>query len=197
MRKFLSVLLVMAVAMVSVFAVTGDKLWITSSVAAVKPEYTMYGATSALNLSDLTGAAVAGESKAAATTLEGGAINANDINVYIAVMQNNAATYKSTTGFTLTVTAGNLTGENGGSVSPSVEAYDGDTPSGEDGTGADFQSVVASHTAPSVTYTVKYPTGVPVAAGALVGTCQFMYAHNASLPVGAYQATIEMLYEAP
>lgn len=197
MRKFLSVLLVMAVAMVSVFATTGDKLWITSTVEAVKPEFTMYGSLSALDPSDLTGATVA-SSDSATSTLAGGHINASDIDVYIAVKQTGSATYYNATGFDLTVTASALAGAaRGGSVTPTIVASDGDTPSGDDGAGADFQSIVKSATGTVVTYTVKYPTGIPVAAGALVGTCQFKWAANASLPVDSYSATIEMLYTAP
>jgi len=197
MKKVLSILVVMAVVMTSIFATTGDKLFITSSVAEVKPEFTMYGSLSALDLSDLTGATVASDSSAT-STLAGGAINANDIDVYVAVKQSAAATYYNNTGFDLTITASALAGAaRGGSVTPSIEASDGDNPEGEDGAGANFQSVVKSAAGTVVTYTVKYPTGAPVAAGALVGTCHFKWAANANLPVDTYGATIEMLYTAP
>lgn len=197
MKKGLSILVVMAVVMASVFATTGDKLWITSSVAEVKPEFTMYGALSALDLADLTDATVASNSDAT-STLAGGAINANDINVYIAIKQTDAATYYNNTGFDLSITASALAGAaRGGSVTPTIIASDGDNPEGDDGAGGDFQSVVKSATGTVVTYTVKYPTGAPVAAGALVGTCQFQWAHNASLPTDSYSATITMAYSAP
>lgn len=194
MKKVLSILVVMMVVMASIFAATGDKLWITSSVAAVAPAFSMYGSLDDADLADLTnlgeGAKTAGQSNVTATTLAAGSIKDNDIDVYLAVVQNNDAQWLNTSGFTLTVTATALTGSNGGSVTPSIADSDG----GESTT--HFESTVQSATGLVVTYLVKYKTGTQVDAGALVGTCQFNYEANSSLPFGDYSATITLAYTA-
>ncbi len=197
MKKVITILAIMMVLVGSVFAATNDKLYVTSTVEEVEPSFKMFGALSSSDLTDITyqtdgtGAAkVAGASKAATNTLAGGSIAAGNIDVYIKILQDVKSYYKDTTGFVVKVTASALTGTNGGSISAAVQGEPGVTGSEGDA----FQSVKKSAANNIVEWTVKYATGAPVAAGTVLGTCQFRYAQNADAPVGDYSADIKIEY---
>lgn len=197
MKKIITILAILMVIVGSVFAATGDKLFITAEVTAVKPEFSMFGALDSADLDDITyetdgsgNAKVGSASKATTNTLAGGNIATEAINVYVKVLQNNKSYYLNSTGFDLTVTASALTGSNGGSVSPSITA------SANGGSTTDFKSAKTSATNSIVTWKVQYLTGSAVAAGALVGTCAFQYPATPTAPVGTYSATITLAYTA-
>ncbi len=202
MKKVITILAIMMVLVGSVFATTNDTLYITSTVPVAKPEFKMYGALTASALNGITyetaadgSVKVADTSGAAATsnTLAGGNIAAADIDVFLKIFQNNKSFYKNETGFSVSVTASALTNANGGSITPTVQGDPTVTGTAQDA----FQSVLAQSASTNiVTWTAKYLTGAPVAAGTVLGTCQFHYEQDENAPVGAYSATITLAYTA-
>lgn len=194
MKKVLSILVVMMVVMASVFATSGDKLWITSTVTAVPPVYAMYGLLTGYPEDDTSTGTLASGTKAE-STLEGGNIATGDIDVYVKVYQTNSSTYLNASGVTISVEAKAL--KQGGTseiykVDPTVEA----AATGQ----ASATTNLDNTTAPAAlasgvgrSFLPKYLTGAQVPAN-VIGTIQFHYEQDATLPPGSYEAEIVLTY---
>lgn len=195
MRKFLSVLLIMAVAMVSVFAASGDKLWIKSTVTAVDPIYAMRGDLTAYPTDIDTGGNLAGAAKDTTTTLTGGNIATANINVYVKVFQTNASTFKKEAGVSVAVYASDLKKDGTSTtykVTPTViEAAAGQAKANNDFDNTTDPAALEGKVGRS--FLPKYLTGVQVEANT-IGTIQFQWAQNNTLPPGDYEAEITLEY---
>lgn len=199
MKKVLSILVVMMVVMASVFATSGDKLWITSTVTAVPPTYVMRGSLSAYPADSSAGTlASATESE---STLEGGniATAAGGIDVYVKLFQSNSSTYLDADGVTVAIWAGDLK-KDGTSTDYRVSPTVVESAKIQASANTDFDATTApadltGDLAGKVgkQWLFQYKTGAQVTAQAL-GTIKFNYAQDATLPPGDYEAEITLVY---
>ena len=189
MKKLSTILAIMMVIVGSVFATTGDTLYVTATVAKVQPAFTMYGGTTTSYGSEgKTGG------KVAANTVAAGNPATANIDVYIKIEQNNKSFYKDETGFDLTITATAL------KLDGTSTTYLTNAPKATlDTEVTDTDHLVITQSGANsnvVTYNLKYPTGVPVAAATVIGTFKFTWDAKDTLPVGNYEATITLAYTA-
>lgn len=183
MKKLITVLSVLMVLAGVAFATTNDQLIITATVPEVKPVFSIYGGTSSDAISTLG-------TQAGAQVATGVNISTTDAKVYIKLTQA-ASTYAGLATLTITPTA--LANTANGLTSyktalPTAANY-------VSGKGSVTGITIADPTVSSsvVTYSLNY-VGTPVAAGSVIGTFDYTWAHLDTLPVGSYQATITLTY---
>ncbi len=194
MKKLITILVIMMVLVGSVFATSGDNLIITSTVAAVPPQYVMRGSLSAYPTAAATATSTTDLADSDGLTLAGGSIAKGNIDVYVKVYQSNDATYLKTAGVSVKVTATDLAKDGTSAtykVTPSVAAKAGGQESATD----DYDTTTATDVTGGVEFLPKYKTGAQVLAN-VVGTVQFHYAQNETLPAGDYSSTITLTYTA-
>ena len=196
MKKFIAILIVLIVLTGAVFATTGDILNIIASVLTIKPSFTMVGGFD-------TNYGTTASDDSSTNQLESEVnISENSIDVYIQVKQSIKSRYKNQTGFDLTIAAEGLSATIEGvtystAVPVITSASDGNSiENALDSTKNDFTSEKksAEEGSGTVVYTLKYPTGAPVAANTVVGEIQFTWEADDSLPVGTYSASITMTH---
>ncbi len=199
MKKIITVLALMIVLAGAAFAANNDTLYITAKVKAIDPIYLIYGGKTAEVGNSIVGdnAQAPNGTNTVALDFDPSVKDATGV-VYVKLVQRDLA--KTTKNVNLTITASALANTQGADAAnglANLTGYKTAVPTAAVVSTAEVTGINHTTTptasANTVTYQMKY-TGTNVGASTVIGVTSFTWNADETLPVGNYQATIQLGY---
>ena len=190
MKRIITILTLVLVLFGSVFATSGDKIYVSAVVPQISPIMAIRGAlTAALLESDPVTGSLYGE-----TIVSDVDITTSSVTVYIKIVQTNASAYKNSSGLAVKVTPTRLVNTEDSSQRTGLPTVRNLT------AGSNIENLTVTASSDNnkvVTFLCKYANGKTVGSDSsdtTIGTFNYTWQPNSELTHGTYQATITMAY---